>query len=139
MPSRTTLKWLVAITLVASLFCFSVLAADADCGAQSWDCATFSGIAVVAVSAGLALGLFLTAVIVVLGWGVLLVLPMARVPEPRARAGRVALTLLFLHLLAFGALRVIGVLPMGWVWWLGAFGAMGMHSPGSTYMFVPPH
>jgi hypothetical protein len=130
---------LVATSLLASLFCFSILAADYDCGAQSWDCATFSGIAVIAVSAGLALGFLLTAVIVVLGWGVLLVRPMARAPEPRARAGRVALTLVLLHLLAFGMLNTIGILAMGWKWWLGVFGAIGIHSPGATYMFVPSH
>jgi hypothetical protein len=139
MPSHITLKWLGATTLLASLFCFSILAADYNCGAQSWDCATYWGIAVVAISAGIALGLLLTAVIVVLGWSVLLVRPMARVPESRSRAGRVALTLVLLHLLAFGALHIIGVLPIGWLWWLGVFGAMGMYTPNATYIFVPSH
>ncbi len=139
MPSHTTLKWLGATTFLASLFCFSILSVDHDCGAQSWDCATYSGIAVVAISAGFSIGLLLTAVIVALGRSLLLVRPVARAPEPRSRAGRVALTLLLLHLLAFGALRIIGVLPMGWIWWLGAFGAIGMHTPEATYMLVPSH
>ena len=139
MPSHSTLKWLGATSLLASLFCFGILSADHDCGAQSWDCATYSGIAVVAILAGIALGFLLTAVIVVLGWAVLLVRPLARAPESRSQAGRVALTLAILHPLAFGALHLIGVLPMGWVWWLGVFGAIGMHTPDATYIFVPSH
>ena len=137
MPSHTTLKWLGATTIFASLFCFWIFSADYNCGAQSWDCATYPGIAVVAISAGIALGLFFTAVIVVLGWCVLLVRPVARAPESRARAGRVALALILLHLLAFGALNIIGILPIGWFWWLGVFGAIGMHTSGATYIFVP--
>ena len=139
MPSHTTLKWLGASTLLASLFCFWILSADYDCGAQSWDCATYSGIAVVAISAGIALGLLFTAVVVVLGWCVLLVRPLVKAPEPRSRAGRIALTFVLLHLLAFGALHVVGVLPMGWFWWLGVFGAIGMHTPDATYTFVSSH
>jgi hypothetical protein len=138
MPSHTTLKWLGAATLLASLFCFWILAADHNCGAQSLDCATYSGIAVVAISAGIALGLLVTAFIVVLGWCVLLVRPLAKAPEPGSRAGRVALTLVLLHLLAFGVLHIIGILPMGWSWWLGAFGAVGIHTPDTTtYILVP--
>ena len=139
MPSQTTFKWLAATSLFASLFCFSVLLADYDCGAQSWDCATYSGITMVAIAEGIALGFLMTAVIVLLGWGLLLVRPSAKVPEPRSRAGRVALTLMLLHLFAFGALDFIGVLPLGWIWWLGAFGAIGMHAPGTTYLLVPSH
>ena len=139
MPSLTTLKRLGATALLASLFCLWILSADYSCGAKSWDCATFSGITVVAVSTGIALGLLLTGVIVVLGWGVLLVRPLARAPEPRSRAGRVALTFIILHQLSFGALQIIGVLPMGWIWWLGVFGAIGTHAPDAAYIFVPSH
>lgn len=137
MPSRATLKWLGAISLLLSLACFSVLSADYNCGAQSWDCASFAGIAVVALMAGLALGLPLTALVVVLGWCFVAVRPLTRAPEPKARAARVALTLVLLHLLAFAALEIVGVLPVGWLWWLGAFGGVGMHPSGATYVIVP--
>jgi len=139
MPSNTTLKWLGATTLSASLFCFWILSADYNCGAQSWDCATYSGIAVVALSGGFALASLITAVIVALGWCVLLVRPLTKTLEPRSRAGRVALALLLLHQLAFGALQTIGVLPMGWIWWMGLFGAIGQHAPDTTYIVVPSH
>jgi hypothetical protein len=139
MPSHVTLKWLGASTLLACLLCFPIFAGDYDCGAQSWDCTTYFGIAVVTVTAGLVLGLLLTAVIVVLGWIVLWVRPLAPVPEPRSRAARVALTLMLLHLMAFGALHAMGVLPIGWLWWLGVFGATGMDASGTTYIFVPTH
>lgn len=137
MPSRATFKWLGDPSLLASLFCFSSLAADSNCGARSWDGATYLGIAIVAVPAGIALGLLLTAAIIVLGWSILLVRPLAITPEPRQRAGRVSLTLLLLHLLTFYALDIIGILPMGWIWWLGALGATGMHPADTTYLLIP--
>ena len=137
MPSCATLKWLGATTVLASLSWFWNLSADYNCGAQSWDCASFLGIAVVAIMQGLAYGLLLSAVIVILGWCLLLVRPSVKAPEVKSRAGNVALTLMLLHLLAFGALNIIGVLPLGWTWWLGVFGAVGMHPPDATYIFVP--
>lgn len=137
MPSHATLKCLAASTLLASLVCFGLLAENHGCGAQSWDCASYAGITVVAIAAGLALGLLLTAVVVLLGWCLLVLRPSARAPEARSRAGRVALQLVALHLLAFGGLQAISVLPLGWVWWLGVFGAVGMHPAGSVYLVVP--
>ena len=137
MPSHTTSKWLAATVLLASLVCFYLFSADYDCGAQSWDCATLPGIALVSVVAGLGLGLFLTAGVVLLGWCYLLVRPSARAPETKSRSGLVAVNLAVLHLLVFGLMQIIGTLPLGWVWWLGAFGAVGMHPPGSVYILVP--
>lgn len=139
MPSRATFKWLAATTLLASLACFLLLSADIDCGAQSWDCATYSGIVLVSFVAGLGLGLFLTAGVILLGWAYLLFLPSARTPETKSRSGVVSAKLMALHILTFGVMQVIGTLPMGWIWWLGVFGAIGMHPPGSVYIVNPSH
>ncbi len=134
MPSSATLKWLVATGLLASLLCFAVFSADYNCGAQSWDCATFAGIALVSVITGLALGLLVTAGVVLLGWCYLLVRPAGRAPESKSRAAAVAFSLVVVHVLVFGVMQLIGTLPLGWVWWLGAFGAIGMHPAGSVYL-----
>ena len=134
MPSRATLKWLVATGLLASLFCFAIFSVDYNCGAQSWDCATFAGIALVSVISGLALGLLVTAGVVLLGWCYLLVRPAGHAPESKSRAALVAVNLVVLHVLVFGAMHLIGTLPLGWVWWLGAFGAVGMHPAGGVYL-----
>jgi hypothetical protein len=137
MPSNATLKWLAATVLLSSLLCFSVRSADYNCGAQSWSCATLAGIALVSVIAGLGLGLLLTAMVVLAGWCYLFVRPSAGAPETKSRSLPVALKLAAMHLLVFGAMQGIGVLPLGWIWWLGAFGAAGMHPPGGVYIIAP--
>lgn len=137
MPSSTTLKWLAATAVFTSLICFSQLSADHNCGAQSWDCATFAGIALVSIIAGLGLGLLLTAMVVLAGWCYLLVHPSAAAPETKSRSLPMALALVAMHLLVFGVMAGIGVLPLGWIWWLGAFGAVGMHPSGTVYL-IPP-
>jgi hypothetical protein len=136
MPSRATLQWLAATALPSSLVCFVLLAADYNCGAQSWDCATFAGIAVVSVVWGLGIGLLLTAGVVLLGWCYLLFRPSKRPLEGKSRSVTVAFSLAVMHLLVFGVMQVMGTLPLGWIWWLGAFGAIGMHPAGTGY-FVP--
>lgn len=137
MPSHLTFKWLAATSLLASLACFHIFSADHNCGAQSWDCATLPGIALASVVTGLGLGLFLTAGVVLLGWCYIFVKPSAPAPESNSRAGLVAVNLVILHLLVSGFMEVIGILPLGWVWWLGAFGAVGMHPPGTFYIATP--
>lgn len=120
--------------LLASVVCLQVFSADYNCGAQSWDCATLAGIALTSVLAGLALGLFLTAAVVLLGWCCLLLRPSARTPETISRSGPVVVTLVILHLLVVGVMQVVGTLPLGWIWWLGVFGAVGMRPPGTLYI-----
>ena len=137
MPSRTTFKWLIATTLLASLACFLLLSQDVDCGAQSWDCATHSGVALVSLIAGLGLGSFLTAAVVILGWGYLLMRPSACTPETKSRSASISAKLFAVHLLFFGVMQVMGTLPMGWIWWLGMFGVIGMHPSGSVYIVNP--
>jgi hypothetical protein len=134
MPSRLTLKWLAACILLASLICFQLFAANLNCGAQSWDCATLPGIALVSMIAGVGLGLFLTASVVLIGWCSLFFRPSARSPETKSRSVLVAFNLVVLHLLAFGLMQVVGTLPLGWLWWLGVFGAVGIHPAGSEYL-----
>lgn len=134
MPSSATLKWLAALVLLAILACLQVLAADYNCGAQSWDCATLWGIATVSALGGLGLGLFLTAAVVLLGKCYLRVRPSVRSPEPKERAVGVAFKLAVAHVVVFGLMQFIGVLPLGWVWWLGVFGALGTYAPGTVYV-----
>ena len=120
--SRRSTTALVVFSIIGSLIGFWVLSADYDCGAQSWHCASFLGIGIVALIAGLGLGLATTGLVVLLGLVVQLASPKAWALEPLPKAPSVAFTLIGLHLIPFAVLNVFGALPIGWSWWLGLFG-----------------
>ncbi len=137
-PSRITLTWLVASTVIASLVCFSLLSADVDCGSQHWSCRTFGGIGIVAVAMGIACGLLFTSFVVLLGRLVQIVIPRAPALEPSKSGLKVAVTLAAIHFIVFAFMSLSGLLPIDSPGWLGIAGLFTSEPQGTNvYMFVP--
>lgn len=128
--SRRSQVALSVFTLIGGFICFWALSADVDCGAQSWDCANFLGIGIVALIGGLGIGLAITGLTILLSFLIQLTGPKAWWLEPVSKAPAVGLTLVILHLVPFAVLHVFGALPVGWPWWLGIFGAFPEQSTG---------
>lgn len=136
-PSRASQLTILLLSTLSALVVFAGLSPDVDCGAGSWDCATLGGIAVVSASLGLGFGLFLAAFLVVLAsvthrlWSSLPTL------EAKGRTVNVVVAVLLAHLVVFGALNIAGALPLGWWWWLGALGFIGIGLDGTGVYLMP--
>ncbi len=136
-PSRASQLTILLLSALSALIVFAGLSPDVDCGAGSWHCATLGGIAVVSASLGLGFGLFLAALLVVLAsvahriWSALPAL------EAKGSATNVVVAVLLAHLVVFGALSIAGMLPLGWWWWLGALGFIGIGLDGTGVYLVP--
>ncbi len=135
-PSRQTALTVLAFAAATGTVLFSALSADINCGSQHWTCASFSGIAVVAFCIGAAFGLFLAAMLALALAAARRVWAKAPVLEPPGRTPRVVVALLLTHLGAFGAVNLLGFLPLGWLWWLGALGFLGMGGTGQAVYLV---
>ncbi len=130
-PSRASQFTILLLSTLSGLVVFAGLSPDVNCGAGSWDCATLSGIAVVSVSLGFGFGLFFAAFLVFLAsaaqrlWSALPAL------EAKGRTASVVMAMLLAHVVVFGALSIAGALPLGWWWWLGALGFIGIGLDGT--------
>jgi len=136
-PSRASQFTILLLSALSALVVFAGLSPDVDCGAGSWDCATLGGIAVVSVSLGVGFGLFLAAFLVVLASVTHRLWSAAPTLEAKGRAAKVVAVILVAHLVVFGALNIAGALPLGWWWWLGALGFIGIGLDGTGVYLVP--
>lgn len=137
LPSRASQLTILLLSAPSTIVVFAGLSADVNCGAGYWGCATLRGIAVVSASLGVGFGLFLAALLVAL-------LSVARrlwtpLPalEAKGRTSNVVMALLLAHLAVFGALSIAGALPLGWRWWLGALGFIGIGLDGTGVYLLP--
>lgn len=136
--SRGTAIFLIACSVLASLLCFFVLSADANCAAQDWSCRTLGGIAVVAIVLGTACALIFTAFAVMLGRLLQVAVPTARMLEPAPNAMKVAILLGISHFVIFAVLELLGLLPTKAPWWHGVFGLFAQE-PSGAVIYMPNH
>ncbi len=137
LPSRASQFTILLLSTLAALVVFAGLSPDVNCGAGSWDCATLSGIAVVSVSLGLGFGLFLAAFLVLLASAARRLWSPLPAFEAKGRTANVVMAMLLAHLVVFGALSIAGALPLGWRWWLGALGFIGIGLDGTGVYLLP--
>jgi hypothetical protein len=126
LPSRASQITMLLLSALSALVVFAGLSPDVNCGAGSWDCATLSGIALVSVSLGIGFGLFLAACLVFLASAARRVLSVVPAFEAKGRTTSVVVAMLLAQLAVFGAINLSGTLPLGWWWWLGALGFIGI-------------
>ena len=131
LPSRASQFSILLLSTLSALVVFAGLSPDVNCGAGSWDCATLSGIAVVSVSLGIGFGLFLAALLVLLASAARRLWSPLPALEAKGRTAKVVVAMLLAHLLVFAALGIVGALPLGWWWWLGALGFIGIGLDGT--------
>lgn len=137
LPSRASRFALLLLSALSALVVFAGLSPDVNCGAGTWDCATLSGIAVVALSLGLGFGLFLAACLVFLASVARRVFSLLPAFEAKGRTANVVVAMLFSHLAVFAAINFAGALPLGWWWWLGALGFIGIGLDGTGVYLLP--
>ncbi len=136
LPSRASTVSIISLSLLAGLAIFWALSPDADCGAQHWSCSTFSGIALLALSIGSACALLFTASLALVSSALRSLWSSIPALEPKGKTLRVSGALAAAHIGAFGILNALGWLPLGWLWWLGLFGFVGMGITGGGVYIV---
>ncbi|MEC5205965.1 succinate dehydrogenase hydrophobic anchor subunit [Vogesella perlucida] len=136
LPSRASAVSIILLSLLAGLAIFWVLSADVDCGAQHWSCSGFSGIALVALSIGTACALLFTALLALVSSALRRLWSRIPLLEPQGKTLRISGALVAAHIGAFGILNLLGLLPQGWLWWLGLFGLVGIGTTGQAVYIV---
>jgi hypothetical protein len=123
-PSKSSFAVLLTLAAVASVGCFWATSADVDCGIDRVVCGALIGAAGVAWVAGFGFGALLTSVLVLTSLAISWIHGRAKVLESGRKAWLISGVLIASHFFAFGLLGLLGVLPVGWEWWHGAFGVL---------------
>ena len=94
-----------------------------------------SGVAVVSAIFGVGFGLGSTALLVLLLSGLNRIWSSLPTLEFHGRAWPVACQLWLSHIGVFAVLKVLGLLPPEWPWWLGSLGLLGV-VPSGTQVYL---
>jgi hypothetical protein len=127
-PSRATLTVLATLSAIAAACCFWAISGDVNCS-PDLTCMELITSGANALLAGCGIAAMLTALLILIGQAGARVVGSALVLEPSPKGWPIAAILLVAHFVAFLALHQLGVLPVGWDWWQGAFGFIDLLDP----------